>query len=73
MENRQQRTKQAKYQFGATVIKRFNGKFYTGEITEYGVNGGCTTYNVVHEEDGDAEVMLEEDMNIVIVTKRDTM
>ena len=54
--------------------KKFNGKlFYTGEITECGVDGGRKTYKVVYEEDGDAEVMLEEDIHAVVVTKRDTM
>ena len=71
METRQQRTKQFKYEAGATVRKQFNGRFYTGEITECWVNEGCKTYKVVYEEDGDAEVKLEE--NPVVVRKRDTM
>ena len=53
--------------------KRFYGKFYTDEITECGVDGGRKTYKVVHEEDGDAEVMLEEDINAAVVRKRDIM
>ena len=70
METQQQRTKQFKYQAGASIRKQFNGKFYTGEIIECGVDEGYEAYTVVYEEDGDAEVMLEENKNAVGVRQR---
>ena len=70
METGQQRTKKIKYQVGATMRSQFNGKLYTGEIIECGVDEGYEAYTVVYEEDGDAEVMLEENKNAVGVRQR---
>ena len=53
--------------------KASNGYFYTGGIIECGVNGGRTAYKVICEENGDTEVMLEEDWSPVVVWKKNTM
>ena len=53
--------------------KMFDGKLYNGEITECGMDGGSKTYKVAYEEDGDVEVMLEEDMHDTVVKKRSSM
>ena len=62
-----------KYAIGTTVRKEWNGRLYSGEVINCGVDRDTNTYKIHYAEDNDTEILVEEELKDIVVKACNTM
>ena len=60
---------QYKYAIGTIVKKEQYGKFYSGEVVNRGFDDEKKTYEIYYAEDGDREILCEQQLLEIVVNK----